>query len=77
MDFYDLYLRSGGSGRMRPFWVCYVEGINGGKHLRHFTLWKAREEAARLASLTNKTVYVFECIGKCGVEIKWQTPLLI
>ncbi len=53
---------------MEKFWICYVEGTNGGKHYRHGSLENAMTEAERLARLpwmTGKNVFVLECIGCC------------
>ena len=65
---------------MVRFWECYVEGTGGGQHYKHYTLEEAQKEAERLARLFNvkgKTVYLFECVGKCRIEpmpIKWEIP---
>ena len=63
---------------MQGFWLCWVEGTGGGQHYRHFTGAKAQAEAERLASLPDvkgKTVYVFECVGKCRAEsVRWELP---
>lgn len=63
---------------MRRFWLCYVEGTDGGQHYRHYTLPDAQKEAERLAMKEQgKAVYAFQCIGKCRVEetpIKWEVP---
>lgn len=59
------------------FWECYVEGTDGGRHYRHYTLESAQTEAERLARLTGGIVYVFEFVGKCRIEptpIKWEMP---
>ena len=61
--------------KMKRFWICYVEGTNGGRHCRHFSLKKAENEAERLAGFTGKVVYLLECIGKCRTERmppKWE-----
>ncbi len=63
--------------RMKRFWLCYVEGTDGGIHYKHFSLELAQQEVERLAKLTGRTVYIFECIGKCKMEeapIKWEVP---
>ncbi len=61
---------------MISFWECYVEGTNGGGHFKHLSLDKAEKEAVRLAELTGKMVYLFECIGKCkvNVSVEWEVP---
>ena len=75
IDFEDWFYRR---KRMKRFWECYVEGTNGGRHYKHFELPLAEKEAERLATLPNnqgKTVYLFECIGKCRIEpfrVKWE-----
>ena len=63
--------------RLERWWECYVEGTDGGKHFRWRTLLGAQKEAERLARLTGKTVYLFECVGKCRAgeaPIKWEVP---
>ena len=66
--------------KIEKHWECYVEGSDGGRHYHHRTLTGARTEAERLASLSSnqgKTVYLFECIGKCRVEpspVSWYVP---
>ena len=77
-DFHDLYLRQKNQGkpRMKTWWECYIEGTDGGKHYHHWTLLSAQTEAERLARLTGKIVYIFECIGKCKADIKWEIPTL-
>jgi len=72
-DLQDLLTRNG-TRRMERFWVCHVEGTNGGKHHRHWTLPSAQGESLRLARLTGKVVYIFECIGKCQVPVMWEVP---
>ena len=62
--------------RMETWWECYVEGTDGGNHYHHLTLQGAKTEAERLARLTDKPVYIFECVGKCKSDIKWETPVL-
>jgi hypothetical protein len=65
---------------LEKFWECYVEGTDGGRHYKWDTLEGAQIEAERLARLPNvhgKTVYLFECVGKCKVEpipVKWDIP---
>ena len=59
----------------KEFWICHVEGTNGGRHHHHFTLPSAEKEAERLAKVTGKAVYLFECIGKCKVDpspVRWE-----
>ncbi len=61
---------------MDRFYECYVEGTGGGQHYKHYSLTEAESEAERLARLPNvngKTVYLFECVGKCKVQ---QTPII-
>ena len=80
-DFYDLYERQKNQGkpRMERFWVCSVEGTNGGRY-RHWTLVGAEIEAERLAKLPynqGRMVYLFEYIGGCKAEqtpVKWEIP---
>ena len=66
--------------RMVSFWICWVEGTNGGTHYRHYTLENAEMEAERLAGLPDvqgERVYIFECIGICYQElspVKWEVP---
>ncbi len=62
--------------RMVRFYECYVEGTNGGRYYRHYTLQDAQTEAERLARKEQgKAVYVFQCIGKCRAEptpVRWK-----
>jgi len=71
-DFYDLSQRQ----RTIKWLECYVDGTDGGGHYRHRTLLSAKTEAERLARLTGKKVYLFECVGICQLEasIKWVLP---
>jgi len=80
---YDLPLRDmtkKKEAKMEVFWVCYVEGTNGGRHYRHrdFDLaWKEAERLARLPDVQGKQVYLLECIGTCKLDplpIKWEIP---
>jgi len=60
------------------FWLCWVEGTDGGFHYRHSTLEGARVEAERLARNTERKVYVLEMISFCIVTetpVTWVTPL--
>ena len=65
---------------MERFYCCFVEGSDGGKHYQHTSLKGAQREAERLAMLPNvqgKTVYLFQCVGKCRVDtspVKWEVP---
>ncbi len=67
-------------GKMRKFWECYVEGTDGGRHYKWYSLELAQNEAERLARLPDvqgKTVYLFEYVGKCKVglaPIRWEVP---
>ena len=67
-------------GKMAKFWLCRVEGTNGGIHYKHHTLAEAQKEAERLAKLPDvrgKKVHLFEWIGDCYVEsspVKWEIP---
>lgn len=63
--------------RRERFWECYVEGTNGGRHYKHYSLALAQLEAERLARLTGDKVYLFECVGVCQIfetPIKWEIP---
>ncbi len=65
---------------MERIWECYIEGTDGGEHYQHHTLESAQLEAERLAQLPynkGKTVYLFECLGKCRVApypVRWEVP---
>ncbi len=65
---------------MDKFWICWVEGTDGGSWFKHWTLASAQQEAERLARLPDvlgKSVYLFEYIGKCQVKqtpVKWEIP---
>ena len=64
--------------RMGRFWICFVEGTDGGKHCKHGSLGIAQGEAERLARLRpRRYVYILECVGRCRVEqqpVKWEVP---
>ncbi len=63
--------------RMETFWICYIEGTDGGRHYRHWSLEDAQTEAERLAECTGKKVYLLKCIGVCQIEplpVKWEVP---
>jgi len=78
LPFRDMFKKK--EERMGRFWVNYVEGTDGGRRYRWYTLADAQAEAERLARLPNvmgKNVYVLECVGKCKVEalpVKWDVP---
>ena len=76
MDFENWFYRNEKRASMEKFWECYVEGTDGGKHHKHHTLESAEIEAERLARFSKgRTVYLFECIGKCKAEqlpVKWE-----
>ncbi len=62
---------------MEKFWICWVEGTDGGRHYHHWTLEGATVEAERLARLTGKIVSIFEWKGDCKIEqtpVKWEIP---
>lgn len=79
VDFYGINTRNR-QERMKRFWICWAEYTDGGTHYRHYNLENAQMEAERLAKLPGvqgRTVYVFECVGKCRVEqapVKWEVP---
>lgn len=61
---------------MEKFWVCWVIRTPAEPY-KHRSLQSAQTEAERLARLTGKGVYIFECTGYCQVEqnpIKWEVP---
>lgn len=66
--------------RLKKFWVCWVRSTTVNTFYRHYTLLEAENEAERLAKLPNvqgKTVYLFECVGKCNAEppiVAWVVP---
>lgn len=63
--------------RIESFWICYIEGTDGGRHYRHWSLVNAQTEAERLAKYTGKKVYLFRCVGICQMEqspVKWKVP---
>jgi len=80
MDFEDWFYGNKQKNKMEKFWVCWVAGTDGGKHYHHWTLASAQREAERLAKLPDvqgKSVYLFECVGKCHAElmpVKWEVP---
>ena len=63
---------------MERFWVCYVDGTDGGRHCRHYILEEAQKEAERLTRKEiGKVVYLLECVGKCKVKqtpVEWAVP---
>jgi hypothetical protein len=76
-DLHDLMHKYPKEPRIAKYWECYVEGTDGGRHYHHWTLAGAKVEAERLARLTGKMVYVFECVGKCRTEptpVNWEFP---
>ena len=63
--------------KMDTHYICYVEGTDGGKRYKHWTLQSAQTEAERLARLTGKRVYVYKWTGYCEVTpspVKWEGP---
>jgi len=73
-DLHDLLSKYPKEERMKKFWVCWVEGTNGGRHVMHYNLLEAQKETERLALLEVKPVYILECIGKCQVPVMWKVP---
>ena len=62
---------------MGEYWICYVEGTNGGVRYRHCTFQSAQTEAERLARLTGKLVFIYEWRGTCQVNqppVSWTMP---
>lgn len=65
---------------MDRFWLCWIEGTDGGFHYQHRNREQAFGEAERLARIPGnqgKIGYVLECIAQCKVElvpIKWEIP---
>ncbi len=62
---------------MEEFWICYVEGTDGGRHCKYWDLGEAQNEAEKLAIATGRSVYLLRCIGKCVRDqppIKWEVP---
>jgi len=74
----DLPRRDMKEERMKRFWINWVEGTDGGRRYKWYSLAGAQAEAERLARLPDvmgRNVHVFECIGKCKVEslpIRWD-----
>lgn len=63
--------------RMKKFYICCVEGIGEFSHYKYYSLKEAQKEAERLAEATVKTIYLFECVGKCKVKetpAEWEIP---
>jgi len=77
---YDLPLRDKKEKRMNKFWVNWVEGTDGGRRFRWYSLVEAEDEAERLARLPDvmgRNVYVLEYIEKCRVgelPVEWDGP---
>ncbi len=62
---------------MDAYWICYVEGTDGGKRYKHWSLRSAQTEAERLVRLTGKRVYIYEWTGYCEVTLSpvtWEVP---
>ncbi len=64
---------------MEKFWICHVDGTDGGRHYRHKTQASAEIEAERLACLPGnqgRVVNVLECIKRCSAKthIHWEYP---
>ena len=79
MDYEEWFYGKGRRDRqMIKFWECYVENTGGGQHHKHYSLEEAEAEAERLARKEQgKTVYLFECVGKCRVKempVRWEIP---
>jgi hypothetical protein len=62
---------------MKEFWLCWVDGGNGGYGFQHSTFESAKSESERLAKLPDiqgKKVYVLNC---CGATIykptQWES----
>ena len=54
---------------MKKFWVCFVEGTDGGYGTQHQSLSVAEAEAERLATkCPGKRVFVFEARGCVSVN---------
>ena len=76
---YDLPFREKREERMDRFWINWVEGTDGGRRYRWYSLKDAENEAERLAKLPDvqgKNVYVLEYIEKCRVKmpVEWDGP---
>jgi hypothetical protein len=59
------------------YWICYVEGTDGGRRYRHYTYQSATTEAERLARQIGKEVSIFEFRGSCKVTlppVSWSIP---
>ena len=62
---------------VQTHYICYVEGTDGGKRHRHFTLGSAQTEAERLTRLTGKSTNIYEWRGTCRVNqlpVIWEMP---
>ncbi len=61
-----------------PFFTCFVEGTNGGNHVRHHNQNIARVETERLSGQSwnlGKKVYVMKAVAYCEStkpEVKWN-----
>lgn len=68
---------------MKKFWICYVEGIDGGSHYQHSTMESAKQEAERLQRMPSNQhgkVYVMELMCYCEISeprppIEWHADL--
>jgi hypothetical protein len=59
------------------YWICYIEGTDGGRRYRHYRLQSAQTEAERLARQIGKEVSIFEFKGSCKVNlppVNWNIP---
>ena len=62
---------------LQTHYICYVEGTDGGRRYRHYTLQSAQTEAERLARLTGVEVYIYEWKGTCKTAlppVSWEMP---
>ncbi len=77
LDEDNLVLDKGNEITVDKYWICYVEGTDGGRRYRHYTLQSAQTEAERLARQTNQCVSIFEFKGSCKVNlppVNWEIP---
>jgi len=62
----------------KPFWTCWVQGLDGGYGFEHPTPESAMKEAERLAETSGRKVFVLQLVGVCRIDVirqsTWTQP---